>query len=65
MGGEVIHTYEFCITLDFLGILKKIKKTKKILKALAKATDQFYRNFIFFFAHLDRFDMQIQLIEAI
>ena len=30
VGGEILHTYDFCIPLDFLCILKKIKKAKKI-----------------------------------
>ena len=67
VGVATTHTYGFYIPLDFLGIkdLKKIKRPKTILKALAKATDQFYRNFIIFLAYLDRFDIRIQPIEAI
>ena len=67
MGGVTTHTNGFCIPLDFLGIkdLKKIKKAKKISKALAKATDTFYRNLMTFLAYLSRFDIRMQPIEAI
>ena len=68
MGVVTTHTYGFCIPLDFLGIkdLRKNKKRpRKFSKAIAKATDQFYRNFIIFLAYLDRVDIKIQLIEGI
>ena len=67
VGSEILLAH-MIFSLDFLGIkdLKKIKKRPQIfLKALAKATDQFYRNFIIFLAYLDRFDIKIQLIEGI
>ena len=68
MGGVTSHTYGFCIPPDFLGIndLRKNKKRpRKFSKAIAKAIDTFYRNFMTFFAYLDNFDIRIQPIEAI
>ena len=68
MGGVTTHTHGFCIPLDFLGIkdLRKNKKRpRKFSKAIAKATDTFYRNFMTFLAYLDGFDIRFQPIEAI
>ena len=68
VGVVTTHTYGFLIPLDFLGIkdLRKNKKRpRKFSKAIAKATDPFYRNFINFLPYLDSFDIRIQPIKAI
>ena len=67
IGGEILLTHMMHTTglLRYQRPQKDKKKKAKKLKALAKATDQFYRNFIIFLAYLDRFDIKIQLIEGI
>ena len=51
--------------LKYQGPQKKYKRQIKFSKAIAKATDTFYGNFTIFLAYLDRFDIRIQLMEAI
>ena len=51
--------------LRYQGPQKKSKRPRKFSKAIAKATDTFYRNFITFLPYVDRFDISIQPIEAI
>ena len=51
--------------LRYQGPQKKYKRPRKFSKALAKATDTFYRNLMTFLANLDRFDIRIQPIEVI
>ena len=67
MGGEILLTHMIFVyhwTSFVSKTTEKIKEPRKFSKAIAKATDPFYRNFKKILPYLDRFDIRIQLIEV-